>query len=190
MDRSFFGVSCVDVNDEPDPRLRLAMCNQIEQCAFDSDSQVCRPQRPMRTNRTNRTAQSAKALKKSLKSNPGQARAVLNALEDYADQDDTEPMIAKLIKWSLLIPLAGHFALRNLDGEQLGEKLLKVLSYLRTIYGDKWFMNLWDSWIRPALKAAPALPYKLGDALKYVQTVGVTTPPNLPLNYMWGMPQQ
>ena len=168
MDRSFFGVSCVEVNDEPDPRLRVAMCNQIEQCAFDADSQVCRPLRPVRTNRTARAAQSTRTLKKSLKSNPGQARAVLNALEDYADQDDTEPMIAKLIKWSLLIPLAGHFALRNLDID----KIMKILSYLRSTFGDLWFEKLWLSWIRPALAAAPAA-YKLADALKHADTAGI-----------------
>jgi hypothetical protein len=150
MDRSFFGVSCVDVNNEPDPRLRLAMCNQLEQCAFDSDSQVCRPQRPMRTNRTARAAQSTRTLKKSLKSNPGQARAVLNALEDYADQDDTEPMIAKLIKWSLLIPLAGHFALRN--SVEASKLIIQVLSYIRSIVSDDIWFNLWIYYIRPVLK--------------------------------------
>ena len=155
MDQSFFGVSCVDINQEPNPRMRQAMCNQVERCVFDVDDQVCVSTRRgsvrTRSGDAGSSAVNLRTLKRTLKSNPGKARAVLTALSDYTDNVDTEPMVAKIIRWAVLplLPLVTYVAMQ--EKSDIVSVIVKILTDLEKVLKPKTFQTLWFDYIYPAL---------------------------------------
>lgn len=172
MDRSFFGVSCVDINEEQNPRLRQAMCNQVDRCLFNFETQMCVPPRRSRT--AARTVQSVddnagmgrtyvrsgarpdtvnlRTLRKTLKSDPGQARAVLTALSDYTQDEDAEPMVAKIVRWAIvpLLPLVTYVAVQQ-NVDVFVNMVVRVLKYLHKVLNEQAFKHLWLNYIFPAI---------------------------------------
>lgn len=144
----------MDVNQEQNRRLRRAMCDQLQQCNFNASTEACVPRfrtsgRTVATRRP-RTV-NLQTLKKTLKTHPGRARAVLNALSDYTESDDTEPMAEKVIKWAILplLPLAGYVMFqKHVDIVKL---VIDVILYLRSVLSTDAFDNLWTKYLKPAL---------------------------------------
>lgn len=172
---SFFGVSCVDVNDEKDLGMRQEMCGQLEHCSFDFPSRQCAPRRlsrpvgsrrlmhsrrsPSRSRRSQSPQFNLKTFKSELQNNPGSVRAVISAISEAADQEDTEPLVSKVIKYAVL-PLMAYGAYKFVSEADLINIVVKVLRFLKTHLSEATFANFFDKF---TVKMSPA------DVLFYFQ---------------------